>query len=105
MISINLAFDEEIASELTDYLTNLGIDSKREESEVLVNKTDFDQGILKSFLKKTKRIEYIIKKINTKSFLISKKADVKDFGLGTCEICGLVDFEEKLFSHRWTHGL
>jgi len=25
--------------------------------------------------------------------------------LATCEICGLVDFEEKLFSHRWTHGL
>ncbi len=105
MISINLAFDEEIASELTDYLTNLGIDSKREESEVLVNKTDFDQGILKSFLKKTKRTQYIIKKINQKSFLMSKKADVEDFGLGTCEICGLVDFEEKLFSHRWTHGI
>jgi len=105
MISINLAFDEEIASELTDYLMNLGIDSKREESEVLVNKTDFDQGILKSFLKKTKRTEYIIKKIDTKSFLIAKKAAVEDFGFGTCEICGLVDFEEKLFSHRWTHGL
>ena len=105
MISINLAFDEQIAVELTDYLTNLGIDSKREESEVLIKKTDFDEGILKSFLKKTNRTEHIIKKINTNSFLISKKADVKDFGLGTCEICGLVDFEEKLFSHRWTHGL
>ena len=105
MISINLAFDEEIASELTSYLANLGIDSKLEGSEVLVNKTDFDQGILKSFLENTKRTDYIIKKINKKSFLISKKADVEDFGLGTCEICGLVDFEEKLFSHRWTHGI
>jgi len=47
----------------------------------------------------------MIKKIDTKSFLISKEVDVKDFGLGTCEICGLVDFEEKLFSHRWTHGI
>ena len=105
MITINLAFDEELATELTEYLTNLGIDSKQQEAEVLVNKTDFDQGILKAFLKKTKRTQYIIKKINPKSFLISKKADVEDFGLGTCEICGLVDFEEKLFSHRWTHGL
>ncbi len=105
MISIDLAFDEELASELTNYLMNLGIDSKRQESEVLVNKTNFDQRILKSFLKKTKRTEYIIKKINTKSFLISKKANVEDFGLGTCEICGLVDFQEKLFSHRWTHGI
>jgi len=105
MITINLAFNEELARELTEYLTNLGIDSKRQEAEVLVNKTDFDQGILKSFLKKTKRTQYIIKKINPKSFLMSKMADVEDFGLGTCEICGLVDFEEKLFSHRWTHGL
>jgi len=105
MITINLAFDEELVRELTEYLTNLGIDSKLEESEVLVNKTDFDQGILKAFLKKTKRTQYIIKKINTKSFLISKNANVEDFGLGTCEICGLVDFEEKLFSHRWTHGI
>ena len=50
MISINLAYDEEIARELTSYLTNLGIDSKQEKSEVLVNKTDLDQEILKSFL-------------------------------------------------------
>jgi len=105
MISINLAFDEEIASELTDYLTNLGIDSRLEGTQVLVNKTDFDEEILKPFLKKTNRTEYIIKKIDTKSFLISKEVDVKDFGLGKCEICGLVDFEEKLFSHRWTHGI
>ena len=105
MITINLAFDDVLARELTEYLSNLGIDSKLEESEVLVNKTDFDQKILKAFLKKTKRTQYIIKKINPKSFLISKKADVEDFGLGTCEICGLVDFEEKLFSHRWTHGI
>jgi len=31
MITINLAFDEEITKELTDYLTNLGIDSKLKE--------------------------------------------------------------------------
>jgi len=105
MISINLAFDEEIAHDLKDYLTNLGIDSKLKRNEVLITKDDFDQGILKSFLKKTKRTEYKIKKINTESFLISKEIGVENFGLGTCEICGLVDFEEKLFSHRWTHGL
>jgi hypothetical protein len=105
MISINLAYDEEIAKELIIYLTNLGIDSKQEKSEVLVNKTDLDKEILKSFLEKTKRTDYIIKKINEKSFLISKKANVEDFGLATCEICGLVDFQEKLFSHRWTHGI
>ena len=105
MITINLAFDEELARELTEYLSNIGIDSKLQESEVLVNKNDFDQGILKAFLKKTNRTQYMLKKINAESFLISKNANVEDFGLGTCEICGLVDFEEKLFSHRWTHGI
>ena len=41
MITINLAFDEGLARELTEGLTNLGIDSKRQEAEVLVNKTEW----------------------------------------------------------------
>jgi hypothetical protein len=85
-------------------LTDLGIDSKLEEFEVRVNKTDFDERILSIFLEKTKRTQHILRKINTDSFLISKEVSVKDLGLGTCEICGLVATEDKLFSHRWTHG-
>ena len=104
MITINLAFDKEIAKELTDYLTDLGIDSKLEEFEVRVDKTDFDERILSTFLEKTKRTQHILQKINTNSFLISKLATVEDLGLGTCEICGLVATKDKLFSHRWTHG-
>lgn len=105
MISINLAFDKELAKELTGYLNDQGIDSNQEKSQVIVNQTNLDERILSVFLEKTKRVDYIIKKISEKSYLISKKADVQDFGLATCEICGLVDFEEKLFSHRWTHGI
>lgn len=105
MITIYLAYDEEIAKELASYLSSQGIDSKQEKSQVLVNKTVLDEKILKDFLEETKRVEHVIKKINEKSFLISKKANVEDFGLATCEICGLVDFQEKLFSHRWTHGI
>ena len=104
MININLAFDEEIAKELTDYLTNFGIDSKLKKHEVQVNKTDFDERILSTFLEKTKRTQHLIQKINTNSYLISKLTNVEDLGLGTCEICGLVATEDKLFSHRWTHG-
>ncbi len=48
MITINLAFDEDIASELTSFLTKLGIDSKQEKSEVQVNKTNLDEKILNS---------------------------------------------------------
>jgi len=104
MITINLAFDEEIAKELTDYLTNLGIDSKLKKFEVQVNKNDFDEKILDTFLKKTKRTQHLIQKIDSNSYLVSKLANVEDLGLGTCEICGLVATEDKLFSHRWTHG-
>lgn len=104
MITIDLAFDEEIAKELTDYLTELGIDSKLEECQIQINKTDFDERILSIFLEKTKRTQHILRKINANSFLISKDATVEDLGLGTCEICGLVATEDKLYSHRWTHG-
>lgn len=105
MISIDLAFDEELAKELTSYLNNSGIDSIQDKSIVQVNQDKLDEKILSVFLEKTNRSDYIIKKIKEKSYLISKVVNVKDFGLGTCEICGLVDFEEKLFSHRWTHGI
>jgi len=38
-------------------------------------------------------------------FVIAKKADVEDFGLARCEICGHVAFEEELFAHRRAHGI
>ena len=104
MIRINLAFDEEAANELADYLTDLGIDNKLKGAEIQVNKTDFDEKILSTFLEKTNRTQYSLQKINSNSFLISKIANVEDLGLGTCEICGLVATEDKLYSHRWTHG-
>ena len=105
MISIDLAFDEELAKELTTYLNDQGIDSSQEKSQVLVNQDSLDEQSLGIFLEKNNKTDYIIKKINEKSYLISKQVDVQDMGLATCEICGLVDFEEKIFSHRWTHGI
>ena len=105
MISIDLAFDEELAKELTTYLNDQGIDSSQEKSQILVNKDSLDEQSLGIFLEKNNKTDYIIKKINEKSYLISKQVDVQDMGLATCEICGLVDFEEKIFSHRWTHGI
>ena len=105
VISIDLANDAEIAKELLDYLKSKGIDSHLEASEVKIDKNAFDLEIFKSFLWDTKRTKHTIKKINPKLFLISKSVDVEDLGMGTCEICGLVGFEEQLFSHRWTHGI
>ena len=104
MITINFAFDEEIAKEFSDYLANKGIDSQIKKSEVKVNMTDFDEKIIGLFLQKTKRSQHVIQKIDSNSYLVSKQANVEDLGLGTCEICGLVATEDKLYSHRWTHG-
>ncbi|MEE9242117.1 MAG: hypothetical protein V3U12_03055 [Nitrosopumilaceae archaeon] len=105
MISIDLANDVEIAKELQDYLKSKGIDSHLEAAEIKIDKTAFDLKIFKSFLKYTNRTKHSVKKINSKLFLISISVGVEDLGMGTCEICGLVDFEEQLFSHRWTHGI
>ena len=104
MITIDLAFDEETAKELADYFVDLGMDVKLKESRVNLNTNELDEKILGTFLEKTNRSEHIIQKINTDSYLISKIANVEDLGLGTCEICGLVATEDKLYSHRWTHG-
>ena len=105
MISIDLANDVEIAKELQDYLKSKGIDSHLEAAEIKIDKTAYDLEIFKNFLKDTKKTKHSVKKINPKLFLISKSVDVQDLGMGTCEICGLVGFEEELYSHRWTHGI
>ena len=62
MITINLAFDEDIAKELVEYLTELGIDFTVKQSEIQINKTDFDEKILEAFLEKTKREHHTIQK-------------------------------------------
>ena len=105
MISIDLANDTELAKELHDYLKKKGIFSNLEAAEIKIEKNAFDLEIFKSFLWDTKRTTHTIKKINPSLFLISKDVDVEDLGMGTCEICGLVGFEEQLYSHRWTHGI
>ena len=104
MIRISLAFDKKIAKELNEYLAGLGINCKLEDSEVTVDKADFDEKVLGIFLEKTNRTQHILQKIDKNSFLISKITTPDNLGLGTCEICGLVATKDKLYSHRWTHG-
>lgn len=104
MITINLAFDEEITKELAEYFADLEFNFTAKESEIEIAKTDFNEKILGEFLTKTKREQYAITKLDSNSFLIAKIAKVEDIGLGTCEICGLVAPEDVLYSHRWTHG-
>ena len=49
MISIDLAFDEELAKELVSYLNNLGIDCMHEKSHVEVNHDSLDEKVLVFF--------------------------------------------------------
>ena len=104
MISINLAYDEELAKELAEYLKDLGIDFSIKKSEIQIERADFDEKILGAFLEKTNKEHHTIRKLDSNSFLIAKMVKVEDMGLGTCEICGLVAPKDMLFSHRWTHG-
>ena len=101
---IDCAFDEKFSKELTNYLNKKGYKTNQTGSQVILD-VKIGKEVLFDFLKHTKKINYDILETDSNTFVIAKKVDVKDFGLGTCEICGLVDFEEKLFSHRWTHGL
>ena len=101
-MSVDCAFDEKIAKELTNYLIKKGLNVNLHKSDISAPK--INRYILELFLKETKRVNYSVIPTDFSSFLISKKTDVEKFGLSQCEICGFIAFEEELFSHRRTHG-
>ena len=105
MISIDCAFDEGLAKELKEFFDGRNIKSKIEESVIVVEEKTFQNQLLEVFLELTKRDKFKVKNTGPDSFLISKEVKVEEFGLGTCEICGYVAFDEELFSHRRTHGI
>lgn len=105
MATIDCAGDSDIALELENYLKNLGISSKAEESFVNVEKSDIEQTV-RLFLKETGRTNYKTRKIDSKTFLLSKEVSIEDLDLLSCEICGYVlSNKYELMNHRRTHGL
>ncbi len=102
---IDCAGDTEIAFELENYLKDIRIDAKVEESFVKVNKTGVEH-LLRLFLLETNREGYKIQKIDPENFLLSKEVQVEDLDLLRCEICGyMLSNEYELMNHRRTHGL
>jgi hypothetical protein len=105
MIVIDCAYDNKIAQELENYLKDLGLSAKTEESTVIVNDTDIEQ-ILGYFLKETNRTEYSVRKIDSKNFILAREVAIEELGLQKCEMCGyVVSSEEELLVHRRTHGI
>ncbi|SRR5579885_2126060 len=105
MITIDCAGDSDMASELQNYLKKHQYDVETEESSVMLDASDVEK-ILGSFLKDNNRTEYSIRKIDSKTFLISKEVPIEDFGFLRCEMCGyVVSSEEELLVHRRAHGI
>lgn len=101
---IDCAFDEKFSKELTNYLNKKGYKTNQTGSQIILD-VKIGKEVLFDFLKHTKKINYDILEMDSNTFVIAKKVDVEDFGLGRCEMCGFVAFEEELFAHRRTHGL
>ena len=105
MTIIDCAGDNEIALELEQYLKNLGLGAKLEESVVHVNKANMEK-ILNFFLVETSRSDYKIRKINSTDFLLSKEVSIEDFGFLRCEMCGCaLSNRSELMNHRRVHGI
>ena len=98
------AFDEKFSKELINYLNKKGYKTNQTGSQIILD-VKIGKEVLFDFLKHTKKINYDILEMDSNTFVIAKKVDVEDFGLGRCEMCGFVAFEEELFAHRRTHGL
>ena len=101
---IDCAFDEKFSKELINYLNKKGYKTNQTGSQIILD-VKIGKEVLFDFLKHAKKINYDILEMDSNTFVIAKKVDVEDFGLGRCEMCGFVAFEEELFAHRRTHGL
>jgi hypothetical protein len=104
LVVIDCAGDSEIALELENYLKNLGLYAKAENSLVNVDNKNVE-NTLRLFIKETSRSEYRIRKLDSKDFLLSKEVQIEDFDMVSCEMCGLVLSNEiDLMNHRRLHG-
>jgi hypothetical protein len=105
MVIIDCANDNEIASELANYLKGHHFEAKTENSSVIVKEENVEQ-ILESFLVETKRLDYKVRKIDPANLLLAKEVPIEDFGFLRCEMCGyVVSNEEELLTHRRAHGI
>lgn len=104
VITIDCANDEEMATELENYLSRQGYGTKIDGSIVISNDKIIKKN-LQSFIENTQKAGYEILQADSETFVIAKLVSIEDFELSRCEMCGFVASEAELFAHRRAHGI
>jgi hypothetical protein len=104
---IDCAFDEKLASELKQYLSEKGFAVSDEDNGIIkVDEPKLSKEDLESFLKKTDRDkEYQLIPAGDDTVIIAINVTIEDFGLGRCTICGFVAYPDELIAHERAHGI
>lgn len=104
---IDCAFDEKLANEITNYLTNQGFSAILEKDGIIMSDDKkLTKDDLELFLKRTGKIKELqIIPSDSDTVIIATKVMVEHFGLARCTICGFVTYKEDLFAHERAHGL
>ena len=102
---IDCANDEEIATNLKEYLSTRGYEAIKDDSLVIITDGKDIKKNLESFIKDTDKIGYKILQSDSETFILAKVVHIENFGLPICEICGYAAPEEELFAHRRAHGI
>ena len=103
---IDCAFDEKLAGELKQYISEKGFTAINDNCRITVDDPRLSKEGLESFLKKTDRIkEYQIIPADKDTVIIAIKVPIEDFGLARCTICGFVAYPDELIAHERAHGI
>lgn len=104
-VIVDCANDEEIATNLKEYLSTRGYEARKDDSLVIIKDGKDIKENLDSFIKDTNKIGYKMLQSDSETFVLAKVVQIEDFGLPRCEICGYAASEEELFAHRRAHGI
>lgn len=103
--TIDCANDEEMASDLQNYLSKQEYEAKIDGSLVMISNDKNIKKNLESFIKSTQKTGYEILQAYSETFVVAKLVSIEDFDLSRCEMCGFVASEAELFAHRRAHGI
>jgi len=104
---IDCAFDEKLADELKQYLSEKGFTASNEDScRIKVDDQKLEKEDLELFLKETGRDKvYHLIPADEDAIIIAIKVEIEKFGLSRCTICGFVAYPDELIAHERAHGI
>jgi hypothetical protein len=102
MMTIDCAFDEQIANKLTIYL-NQKYNAKQDQSLVLVD-DKISKKVLEEFIRDFNKDGYSITNVNPDTFVIAKNMSMEGMGLIKCSFCGYVGTKEDTKIHQKNHS-